>query len=496
MMKYLANNLGLKLLSICIAVVLWLLVINYDDPEINRTFTIPITVTREDILEEMEKVYEVVNQNGMATFYVTGKRSIVDKLSPLDFTANADLSQIIGLTTDSEEKLVPIDIIANRYAGKISINQKTANMKVTIEDLSTRQFYISCDPIGDMVEGYAIGNISVSPNLIKISGPESAVSKINKVAANVNVDELTKDITASVTPVLYNENGGVISSSQLKMSQDKVTVNVEMLMTKTVPVKCQVSGTPADGYHFVGLEYAPESVVIKGKSALLNQIEALEIPAEDINVAGLSQNMERSINLQSYLKKGISLVDPQENKIAIKVIIEQLETKVVDLPIDELAMQNIPEDYEIDVLSDKISVTVRGKSEKMAQLGREQIQAKIDLKDLEEGIHSLPVQITLPQEFEVIGEVNVQLQLTLPIEEPLQSEEETESESQKEETGIESESQKEEAGIESDVEKLETGTEVDSKKSEEETAADDKKLGIENSSQETKESSSLENKIH
>ena len=45
MMKRLTNNIGLKLISVVFAVILWLIVVNIDDPVSSRKFSnIPVTV--------------------------------------------------------------------------------------------------------------------------------------------------------------------------------------------------------------------------------------------------------------------------------------------------------------------------------------------------------------------------------------------------------------------------------------------------------------------
>ena len=147
-----------------------------------RSFNIPVTVTNDRILEERGKVYEVVGQSNTATIYVKGKRRYLDNLTGSDFIATADLSQIVDLNEDGNEKWVPINVSARRYEKELAITQKSVNMRITLEDLSTEQFYISCDTSGTPAEGYAIGEVEVSPNLIKISGPRSVVSKISRVA--------------------------------------------------------------------------------------------------------------------------------------------------------------------------------------------------------------------------------------------------------------------------------------------------------------------------
>ena len=41
MKKCLGNNFGLKLLSVFVAILIWLMVVNVDDPEKTKAFVIP-----------------------------------------------------------------------------------------------------------------------------------------------------------------------------------------------------------------------------------------------------------------------------------------------------------------------------------------------------------------------------------------------------------------------------------------------------------------------
>ena len=42
--KMLTRNIGFKLLALLFAVVMWMAVVNLNDPDKNRSFTIPVTV--------------------------------------------------------------------------------------------------------------------------------------------------------------------------------------------------------------------------------------------------------------------------------------------------------------------------------------------------------------------------------------------------------------------------------------------------------------------
>ena len=184
---------------------------------------------------------------------------------------SADLSQL-DLRQDGDTKLVPIEISARKYDRYITINQRTVNLQITLEDLSEQKFVITPETSGTPAEGCAIGEVEVTPNLLNISGPESIVSRISRVSAAINVDGVSNDVSDNVIPVLYDEDNQPITSDLLEMNQSAVTIRAKILGTKSVPVRCQVSGTPAEGFEYRGLEYVPDSVLIKGEAEILNQI--------------------------------------------------------------------------------------------------------------------------------------------------------------------------------------------------------------------------------
>lgn len=416
LMKHLANNPGLKILSIVIAVILWLVVVNFNNPKISTTFTIPVTVENSDVLEDMGKTYDVVGTTDRAVFYVKGERSYMDKLDGSDFVATADLSQIVDIAGNSDEKLVPINISVNsaakRFEDKLSITQKTVNMQIRLEDLATKQAYISCEPKGNPAEGYAIGDVSASPNLVKISGPRSIVSRVSKVVASVDVEGLEEDINVNVEPVLYDENGTVIQSDRVSLSQGRIMVSVQILGTKRVPVYCEASGTPADGYVFAGLEYAPETIMIKGEPAVLNRIHEILIPEDAIDLDGATEDVENSIDITPYLNElGVSLVDSDENKIAVKAMIEQLAVRNMELPMEALQILNRPENLEVTFEETKLVIPVRGREEELAELTESQIQASVNLLNLPAGDHAVAVEISLDEKYQVMGTVTLHVHI-------------------------------------------------------------------------------------
>lgn len=409
MMKHLANNPGLKILSVLFSVILWLVVINVADPDATKSFSVPVEILNKKVITEMGKVPDIVGDTDIAVFYITGPRSYVEDMTSDDFNVTADLSQV-DLSQDGEAKLVPIEITAKKNEKRIDIIRKTVNMQITLEDLSEQKFVISPETTGTPADGCAIGEVEVTPNLLKISGPESVVSRISRVTATINVDGISSDVSDSVMPVLYDEEGNVVTSELLEMNQSAVTIKANILGTKSVPIRCQVSGAPAAGYEYRGVEYAPETVLIKGEAAILNSINIINIPADVINIEGATEDVDTTIDITPYLMDGISLADETANQIAVKVLIEQKESRVFNLPTENIKITGLSSDYEISYNAKTVPITVRALKEDMDTLQSEAIDAVLDVTDLAPGIHTLQLAVTLPgEQYELVSNVNVQI---------------------------------------------------------------------------------------
>lgn len=409
MMKHLTNNPGLKLLSFLFSIVIWLVVVNIADPDATKSFSIPVEIVNKDIITEMGKVPSIVGDSDIAVFYISGPRSYVEDMTSDDFSVTADLSQV-DLSQEGDTKLVPIEITAKKNDRRFDIVRRTVNMQITLEDRLEQKFVISAESTGTPAEGYAIGGVEVTPNLLKISGPASVVSQIKRVEATINVDGISGDVSDSVIPVLYDEDGSVISPDLLEMNQSAVTIKAEIWATKSVPIQCQVNGEPSAGYQFRSVECAPETVMVKGKAAVLNRISVINIPGDVIDISGAREDMEDTVDITPYLDAlGISLVEQSASQVAVTVIIEQKETKAFDYPTSNIKITGLPSEYELNFSAETLSVNVRALGEHMETLTPENIEALLDVTDLTPGTYTRQLTINLPgDKYETVGIVNAQ----------------------------------------------------------------------------------------
>jgi len=222
MKERVSHNFGLKLLSVMLAALLWLVVINSQDPVETVTFEdIPVTIINEEALTAKDKIPEVVEGDSVSVV-VEARRSICDKLTKADIEAVADFEKVS--VTDA----VPIEVSVKGYSEREVEIVRGMNqvMKLRLEDSISRDFRVKISTTGQAAEGYVIGDMTASPNVITLTGSSTQISKVKEVILMVDVDNISSESQATGVPVIYDMNGDIVNSSKVTMSTKEVAVTI------------------------------------------------------------------------------------------------------------------------------------------------------------------------------------------------------------------------------------------------------------------------------
>ncbi|MCC8168508.1 MAG: hypothetical protein LIO37_04120 [Clostridiales bacterium] len=396
----LTNNVVYKILAVVLAIILWFVVYYLDDPTITKTFTTNVTITNADVLTDMNLTYELADGSNTVTFRVSGARSYFERLEDSSFTATADMSNII-IDESQESATIPITITSSLYSSSLTYPGDTKYLSVTLDSLMSKQFVISSSTVGTVAEGYSLVSVVVqNPTVLKVSGPSSIVSTIDKVVAVINVDNMSSDLTDNAVPVLYDVDGNEIDSTRLTFSSDSVTVTASILPTKEVALTFTPSGVPEDGYEVTQVALEPSTITIRGSSSVLNAISAIEIPAEVLSVDGINADTSTTVDVTEYLPDGTSLVNESDRTITIDVTIEGYISKQVTIPAENIEIIGIGSGLTAQLGQNNVVVTVTGMANVINDLTGESLTATIDVSGLEAGTHSAELVVSLADEAE------------------------------------------------------------------------------------------------
>lgn len=393
----LTKDVGLKILAVVFSFLLWLVVVNIDDPTQTRTFTAVVTVTNEDVLKSVGKLYEIKDGVNTVSFRVTAKRSIIEKLSSSDFSATADMNNL-----ENEER-IPVTIAAKSYANYITISSKQNYLYVVLEDEQTQRFVIEAQTTGTIETGLTVDSVSSSPTVITVTGPEDVVSTIDKVVASANITGVTSNFTESVIPKFYDSEGNEVDSKELTLSVSTVSVSVTFSNIKTVDLVVKTSGTLDSSLTLDSIKTDPSSVGIKGEATALNDVTSITIPDTVINLSDLTGSFTTTVDISSYLPEGITLADGSSSKVTIYVLMSGETASTAEVSADNISLTNIPEGLAVSLDATSVTVNVFGASDTLSSLDASNIKGTIDCTNLAVGESQ-----TVVVQFENIEGVTIQ----------------------------------------------------------------------------------------
>ena len=402
------NNIMLKIAAVFIAALVWLAVVNLSDPTKTITiYGIPINLTDEEAITDQNKVYKV-DQRLTLNVTITGKRSVISELSSDDFTAVAPLDEI------SVANSVQVEVSANKknVENKISIvNQSVKAVSVDVEDLVDEQYPVEVEITGELAKGYYLGGYSNSRNNIIVTAPESVQHKIDKAKVIVDVSNASQSFEEKYKIKLYDENGNTIKNTNVTKNYNKTKVSIEVLKGNTIPVDVEYSGKPAKGYEVTGVEFQPQKVTLVGKHSLIDSLESIKVPKEDISVDGAKDTVNVEVNLNKYLPDGVSVSDSANAIATITVKVEKLETKKFQINKSDISLQNIESGYIAEISSDSISVSLTGLKSELDKVTPDDIKAVVNLKGINSN-KTVDVSLTVPNNTTLKNKVSVKVKVT------------------------------------------------------------------------------------
>ncbi len=392
----LCNNVVLKVLSVIIAIAMWLLVINIEDPQVTTTIkNIPVHILNENAITGNEEAYDVLSGDTV-TIKVTGPRTIVDSLNKDDFTATADFKDL------SKTNAVPINISINntRYESKITISEKSDNaMRLSVVALVEKDYEVGVQTSGKVQDGYVLYNTVPEENTVVIKAPEAVHEQIRKVSLLLNLSgEETENFSYICGAVAYDYSNRMLDTkvNHMTISKANIVVDGVVYYKKTVDIDYNVANNMGDGIIMTEYEASAEKADIIGLKEKLDEINKIVIPEEMTVLTSEKQKIE--IDLNKLLPEGV-MVYGENNIFTITAKTESIVTKSISIRTGDIGIKNIPDGYEASINnSGNLSITLSGRQSDIDALDDEKLAPYVDLSSALMGENSVKVNVILPED--------------------------------------------------------------------------------------------------
>ena len=423
MRKKLLNNLGLKLISLLLAFLLWFVVVQVGDPKDDRDMgNIQVKLVNTELLEKENKVYEILDNTDTVRVTVYAPKSVFTQLRNSDITAEADVSKLTDINT------VPITFTASN-ANVVSIRGSHDVVRLNVEEKASKYVSLVSKSVGEVAEGYMVYSLTPDQNRIEVSGPKSAVDQVKYAGVEIDVTDATSNLTANVDIKLYDGEGNIVERANLVKNVDYVRMSAEILAVKEVPIELETTGTPAQGYMATGKTQSdPMTVKLAGSAYNLIRTGSIQIPEEELDISGAEEDVIKIVDIREYLPDGVKLAESGFNgKITVTAYIEPIEHKTLLVPIENVHVANVPEGFEAEITESAdtlFTLEVSGLNAHIEPLRQESVTGKVDLaawmqenkmESLKEGSYSIPVTFALSDD--VVLKKNVTVKIVIKIKE-------------------------------------------------------------------------------
>ncbi len=315
-MRFLKNNPGLKLISVVISLIIWLVVINVSKPEVVREQTVSLEVENQSAFDSESKTWEIDKSSVRVSYTVRTDQQY--NISAKDFRAYVDLRDY------SITGSVPIyvEVLNDKDELIQNVTPKPAVVHVSIEDMQEKKFTVNVRQHGDVAEGYKVGSVILPTDTLYAKGPVSEIGRISSIGIQVELDGLTEDKSGSETLRFYDANGNEIRDiTDVTLSSETVSYTVILYKQKTVSLTAAVNGTPADGYRYSSVLISPATVKLAGRPALMDALTSLSLPALD--VSGASASVTETLSIEDWLPEGVELAEPSVD-VTVTAYVEKL----------------------------------------------------------------------------------------------------------------------------------------------------------------------------
>jgi len=168
---WLIDNWHLKLISLILAVMLWMVVATETSSELGME----VPLEYRNIPAQLEITGDTTNT---VQVRLRGSSNVIRDISAKDVSTTIDLSKM-----RPGEKIVPLspqNVQAPFGAGVIRVNP--SSVRFNLERTLTKTVPVVPTILGQPSDGFEIASVAVNPSKVEVEGPESRVSALASIA--------------------------------------------------------------------------------------------------------------------------------------------------------------------------------------------------------------------------------------------------------------------------------------------------------------------------
>jgi hypothetical protein len=223
---------------------------------------------------------------------------------------------------------------------------------------------------------------------------EEADQNSLRMSVHLTEERIGNGVTElEVDPTWLNIPGSeMVQISVVDIRPRKIRVRASRDISRTLPVKVQLSGSPRRGYQMREAESIPAEVTVSGPAFVLERMEAVQteevalwdaridfrriVPLQLERMARVDENTEVPLTMEA---------EPSEVAVHVEIGGQRVERTLKGVPVLVLGPPSFPYDVEIPAEESTVQITLSGLPQELEEVTGADLLAFVDLSKMTVG---------------------------------------------------------------------------------------------------------------
>lgn len=333
-----------KLVCVLLSFGLWIYVTNIQSSI--RTYTlkdVPVRLLNTKSLNQFNLAISP-GQDFTVDLKIEGDSKYIYSVTKGEFSLVADMGEY-ALKTGVNN--IPVQVVNSPSQVNIQ-NDSNLIVSVKLEKLVSKEFNTVSNVNVTYANGVYKKEESFTSEKVQVSGPESSVNKVERVALVGQLNNVNGNITKQFPLEALDSNGEVVQGVILSKSTGSISVAVNN--GKSINIEPTVTGNLPSGYTLSKVTSDITAVQVVGNQNIISNLKSLK--TEPIDLSGITETTEKKVKI--ILPDGVKLATG-DGYTNVKIEVSKDEGKK-----DE-SEKNITKNFDVNIkytgLNDKLDIS-------------------------------------------------------------------------------------------------------------------------------------------
>ncbi|MBV6393529.1 MAG: CdaA regulatory protein CdaR [Anaerolineales bacterium] len=376
--RWIANNYRTFLWAFALAVAVWISSVTSADPDQTRSISSPAPI-------------EIIGQSSNLVFSKPIPSSVeltlrapssVWKLIDADPQIVRAILDVSGLSAGEHTVELQIQVNA-RPVQTVSVAPQAVTF--TLEPLITKTLEVDLRISGEAAVGYQVGESSLEPDKIVVSGAQSQVEKVSRARVSADLNSLRESFDQFLKVEALDERGQPVSGVSVSPEIVRVIMPISQQGGyRDVAVKVTMLGRVASGYRLTDISVSPPVVTIYSEDPdLVNSLPGV-LETQPLDLQNAKEDIATRLKLS--LLPGISIVG--EPTVLVQAGVSPIESSVT-LSGQRIEIVGLESDLNAQVSPTSVDIILSGPLPILDTLTRQSVRVTVDLTGFGAGTYQL-----------------------------------------------------------------------------------------------------------